>query len=527
LKLYTFIAGVFLALFMYSCAVQKSPLGGPKDETPPSLDSIKSTPNYVTNFDLDKVVLRFDEFIELKNAFEQIVYSPPMKTKPEIVQRGKKITIKFSKEDTLKENTTYTINFGEAIVDLNEGNPLSNFRYVFSTGDVIDSLRISGSVVNDMTREAAEGVLVMLYDVNRDSIVYEEQPYYFAKTNKSGTFAIENLRSDSFKLVVLNDGNLNLKYEEGEPIGFLDSMIFTTDSTPSRLSLNIFEPLLPIEVADDDFSPFKIKFEFTESPKDVQVGNYRDSIYWMTEINKDSLILWHNNTVPNDTFYVLGDTITYKRRVFRGEVKPISQKRSNLKRGGGLTPGKAVELEFPFAITEIDESQFELSDSLIRSFSSIGVDTINPRMLILNYDFKYGDTMGLYIQPGGLSFNNGAQNDTISELVVPESSEKYGTIYLSIDSLESDKNYIMQLMDKEVEVKKEVITNLEQATFTYGLMPPKIYTVKLTRDDNSNGRWDPGDYWKKMQSEIWQSTELEALRENWELEAKVAWKPVN
>ena len=505
--------------------MQKAPLGGQKDESPPELDTIKSTPNYITNFNLDKVVLRFDEFIQLKNAFEQIVYSPPLSTRPEIVQRGKKLTIKFPENDTLKANTTYTINFGDAIVDLNEGNPLSNFRYVFSTGDIIDSLRIRGNVVDDLTREPAEEVFVMLYDQLDDSIVYFEPPYYFAKTDKSGNFQIQNLRSDTFKVVVLNDGNLNLKYDDGEAIGFLDSFIYTTDTTPATLTLNIFEPILPIELIDEEFSPFKMTFQFTDSPEDIIIGNLRDSIYWQREINKDSLILWHDNSIPNDTFYILGDTITYKRRVFSGEVTPVNFRKTNLKRNGALPPKQPIELEFPYAIAQLDSLKFELSDSLVRPIKSLFLDTLNPRKVSIEYEFKQGDTMALFVEPGGVTFINGAINDTISQLIIPESTQKYGTLFLTIDSLDIGQQYIMQLMDGEQEIKRRIISDKIQAKFGFDLLPPKTYSVRLTLDENKNGRWDPGSYFEKSQSEIWQETKLEELRQNWELEANVEWKP--
>ncbi|GLR18784.1 Ig-like domain-containing protein [Portibacter lacus] len=524
MKITTFILTLITTAILFSCAVQKSPLGGKKDEIPPQLDSLKSTPNYITNFDLKKVILKFDEFIQLKNAFEQVVYSPPMANKPEIVQRGKKLTLKFAKEDTLKPNTTYTINFGEAIVDLNESNPIPNFRYVFSTGDIIDSLEISGMVVDDITQKPAEDVLVMLYDNLEDSIIYKEQPYYFAKTNKAGKFRIQNLRADTFKVFVLNDGNLNLKYDYGEAMGFLDTFIYVNDTSSINLSLNIFEPEIEQELVDSDFQPFRAKFEFSNPPENEEITTARDSIWWHREINKDSVILWHDNTIPNDTFFVMEDTIVYKRRVSRTEFEPLKIKRSNINRNGGIPPSKGIELEFAFAISNIDTNQFELSDTLVRSISSITKDSLNPRKIYIDYDFKFGDTMALSVFPGGLSFVNGVQNDTITELIIPESTEKYGKIFLSVDSLNAENQYVIQLLDKETEVLKRIITASESAEFIFTLLPPKKYSVRITLDQNRNGKWDPGSYERKTQSEKWQIVELEALRENWELEAKVEWK---
>ena len=329
MKYLNFILIVLLGSAIFSCAVQKSPLGGPKDEDPPVLDTLRSTPNFQTRFQDVQIILYFDEFVQLKNIFEQVVYSPPLGVKPEVIQRGKKIKMKFSEEDTLRSNTTYTINFGDAIQDFNESNILENFRFVFSTGDVIDSLAISGNVVEDETKKPAEEVLVLLYDQLDDSIVYKEQPYYFAKTSKSGNFQMQNLRSDTFKLIVLQDENLNLKYDEGEKIGFLDSFIFVNDSLPGLLDLRIFQPLLRLQLMDEEQLAFKFKMEFNRSPHNIEIRNSSDSIWWQEEIVKDSIILWHNNTIAQDTFILFSegeilDTLVYKKRNPKASIPNIA-----------------------------------------------------------------------------------------------------------------------------------------------------------------------------------------------------------
>lgn len=529
MKNLNFILIISLAIALGACAVQKSPLGGPKDENPPMIDSLKSTINYQTFFEQEEIVLKFDEFVQLKNVFEQVVYSPPLKVKPELTQRGKKIELKFSEEDTLRANTTYTINFGDAIQDFNESNILSNYRFVFSTGAIIDSLEIFGNVMDDQTRKPAEEVLVLLYDNLEDSIVYKEQPYYFAKTDKSGNFEIQNLRSDTFKVIVLNDGNLNLKYDEGEAIGFLDSFIYIIDSLPGKLQLNIFEPVLDLVLVDSESYPFKIALEFNRPPNNLTIRSTSDSLWWEEEILLDSMLLWHDNTVVSDSLIIMADgivldTLLYNMKKPKTSIDNITFKKKNTTRSKLLKTGETFTLEFPYPIVNIDSSKIEFEDSLNITGFELKVDTSNARKLQLNYDYRYGDTLNLQLLPSALSFINGAINDTISELILPDNPEKLGTLNISIDSLNQDEQYVFQLLDGDKVVKEEIISNKLLANYTYRNMDPKQYIVKLILDENRNGKWDPGNYMLKTQSELWKVFNIEKLRENWELEANVNWK---
>ena len=520
---------VFLVSGVFSCAVQQSPLGGPKDEDSPVLDSLKSTQNYQTQFDDDEITLYFDEFVQLKNVFEQVVYSPPLGKKPEIKQRGKKITLKFSAEDTLKTNTTYTINFGDAIQDFNESNILANFRYVFSTGDIIDSLNIFGNVIADEKKEPAEEILVLLYDNLTDSIVYKEQPYYFSKTDKSGNFKIENLRSDTFKVFILKDDNLNLKYDDGETMGFLDSFIIVTDSLPGKLDLHAFDPIKKLRLRDEENEAFKFKFVFSRSPFDAIIKNTSDSIWWNQEIRKDSLILWHDNTVKTDTFYVYADstildTIPFVRKPPKsGELIPLKFRSKNISRRNLLPPGLPLIYEYSIPISSVDTSKIMLKDSLQIFDYGIEIDSSNHKNLIIKYDYSFGDSLTLRIDPGGLNFLNGNVNDTLKQLIVPESTEKYGILHIQIDSLDSDLQYVFQLFDGELLIREQLIQATNSELITFMNMPPKEYNAKIIEDSNLNGKWDPGNYSLKMQSERWQKFSFEELRENWELKANLNW----
>jgi hypothetical protein len=215
------LAGLLLGR---ECAQQGSPSGGPRDEEPPKV-MVCEPPNYSTRFEAHRIEITFDEFVVLDNVNQELVVSPPLKEKPDVRLRKKTLIVEFT--DTLKEQTTYTFNFGSAIKDLHEGNKLLNYEYAFSTGDVLDSLSVKGTLkfARDLS-VPEEPVTVMLYDDLRDSVPLTEIPLYVGRSGEKGAFSVNNLRPDVYKVFALQDGNYNLLYDlPTEVIGFLDSSL--------------------------------------------------------------------------------------------------------------------------------------------------------------------------------------------------------------------------------------------------------------------------------------------------------------
>jgi len=212
-----------IVLLVMSCAKIVTPTGGPKDVTPPEIKS--SLPeNYSTRFKTNEVKITFDEFIQLKDINKSLIISPPLSEKPIIRVKGKTLIIRFETE--LNDSTTYNIYFGEALQDFNEGNPYKNFQYVLSTGDFIDSLAITGKVLNSFNLTPVEGVYVMLYSDLADSVPYKQIPEYLSKTDKNGVYRINNIRKDTYKVFALKDGNNNYRFDvNSEEIGFNDTLI--------------------------------------------------------------------------------------------------------------------------------------------------------------------------------------------------------------------------------------------------------------------------------------------------------------
>lgn len=222
---------VVVALLVYACANRGYPEGGPKDETPPQV--VKEEPlSFTRNFKGKRVNVYFDEFVQLKEINEKFVFSPPLKKDPKVSLKGKYVQVALP--DSLRPNTTYSMDFADAIVDNNESNPLGFYRYVFSTGDRIDTLELSGNVVNAESYEPMMKVLVALYEVSGDSVWTDSVPLkrlpdYIARTDSSGFFRVTNLRGGAYRVMAMDDADRNKMYTpEAEMFAYLDTAVIPT-----------------------------------------------------------------------------------------------------------------------------------------------------------------------------------------------------------------------------------------------------------------------------------------------------------
>lgn len=218
------------AQLLMACANKGAgPQGGPQDVAAPRERTCSPTRN-ATNVHPKRVELWFDENIQLKDAQKNIVVSPPQEIAPVITANGKKLTVEFN--DTLRENTTYSIDFGNAVCDLNEGNALKGYTYAFSTGASIDSMEMSGTVLNAQTLSPMEGMIVGLYEpfdtARQDSVGPRyKMPTRIARSDENGKFTIRNVKEGRYEVFALKDANGDYLYTEGEMFGWLDSSVTT------------------------------------------------------------------------------------------------------------------------------------------------------------------------------------------------------------------------------------------------------------------------------------------------------------
>lgn len=217
------IAYSSVALLLAACASMATPDGGPYDEEPPVYVASKPNMNALHVTD-KKVIMEFNENVRLENAFEKVIISPPQKEMPEIKSNGKRVTVELF--DSLIPNTTYSIDFGDAIVDNNESNPLENYAFVFSTGDNVDTLAISGTVLNAEDLEPIKGMLVGIHGVGDDSVFYKKPFERVSRTDSRGRFTIKGIAPGQYRVYALADANQNYLFDQkSERIAFLDRVI--------------------------------------------------------------------------------------------------------------------------------------------------------------------------------------------------------------------------------------------------------------------------------------------------------------
>lgn len=252
---------IVTSLFFLRCANPVTPEGGKKDIIPPVVLSC-DPPNQSIRFSHQNFTLEFDEFITLKDQATEVYFSPPLKNPPDLRLRGKSLVVKF--DDTLVSGVTYSVNFGKAIADLTEGNPLTGFNYVFSTGDYIDSLSLRGSVVAAFNLQPQKEVFIGLYLNNNDTVPLDSMPLhlipgYLSKTDENGNFMFSNLRNQPYKIFALADQDGDLIFNQpSEKIAFADSLVYpyyfakplVKKSSDSLDSLHRSVKPVPVKVSD-------------------------------------------------------------------------------------------------------------------------------------------------------------------------------------------------------------------------------------------------------------------------------------
>lgn len=272
------LSGIFIsltiAILLFSCAQPGSIGGGPRDVEPAVV--LKCIPpNYSANFSGDRFTIYFDEYIELDNIFQKALLSPPTDNLPDFKVKGKTLQVQF--KEKLKENTTYSVYFGDAIVDITEKNPLLNFTYVFSTGDLVDSLSLYGTVINAFDLKPMENIFVMLYKDNNDTIPFDSlplsvKPYYLSKTDVNGNFTFNGLADNKYLMFAINDMNSNYFFDQPvEEIAYLDSLV-----TPVYVDIKELDSIVSDTIAmEDSLLAQPIVNEDSLALADLDIPNYQ------------------------------------------------------------------------------------------------------------------------------------------------------------------------------------------------------------------------------------------------------------
>ncbi|PWG06151.1 Ig-like domain-containing protein [Polaribacter aquimarinus] len=511
-----------------NCARTGRPEGGPKDEEAPLF--VTSKPPYESiNFDKKEIKLYFNEFIKLKDLNKQLIVSPPLKNPLVISPQGsasKFLNIEIL--DTLKKNTTYIFNFGNAVEDNNESNTLEGFKYVFSTGTYIDSLETKGSIKDAYNKETPRNVNVLLYRIDsnyNDSIIYKKKPNYVTNTSDTTLFNFTNLRKGKYFMFALKESSSDYLFDPKiDKIGFLkDTINLPQDSIVSKPIILFKETQAYKFRKAKEVSKGKILFGFNGKRTDFKVKllskvpeKYRsiskveinrDTLnYWFTPIEVDSL----NFIVSNNEFI---DTVTVKLRKKKIDSLSISSSIKNT-----LHLRDTFFLTYNNPIVKIDTSKISLTDkdTIAVPFKTIVSEKENK--LALLFEKKPQQKYKLKILPNAIFDIYACKNDTLKFNFRTKEIEDYGRITLNVLNPNSE-NLIVELLkksNKELLVKRRFVKG--NATLVFDLLRPQKYIIRAIIDKNNNNKWDTGNYLKKEAPEkiIYFPEELE-LRANYYL----------
>ena len=520
-----FISIIVISILISTCANRGTISGGEKDLEPPIIT--KETPeNFSTNFAENEIRIYFNEYVKIKDVQKQLIISPPMKTQPDITPLGgasKFVTIKIY--DTLQPNTTYAFNFGQSIVDNNEGNPYSFYRYVFSTGDYIDSLSVSGNILDAEKRAPDEFVSVMLYEVDSiftDSVIYKDSPKYITNTlDSTTTFKLENLKAGKYLMIALKDENSSNKYEQKtDRIGFVQEHI--TIPADRLFDIKLFKEETDFKVnRPKQTAGNKIAFAFEGNVEDLNINlhspkpdGFIDRItkdpksdtlyYWYTpKIEMDSLLFSVSNKTYLDSMYVSIRDMNKDTLV----IKPVQS--------GTLKLNENLEIEGSIPFKSINEELISLidKDSMDVEFS-VELDSLQNRY-VFDFEKKEDENYSMQLLPNSITdlFEN--KNDTITYNLRTKNASDYGKARITL--INAVYPVIVQLTDAQGKVSAEVYGERNQP-FDFDNLNPSNYYIRVIYDTNKNGKWDTGNYLKKIQPErISYSEEMIEVRANWDV----------
>ena len=567
------IAFFIVALLLVGCANVVTPSGGPKDQTPPVV--LESSPaNNSTDFKGKTIHITFDEFVTLNNPSNNVLISPPMSKKPTYRTSGKTLIIKF--EEPLQPNTTYSINFGDAIKDLHEGNIFKGYTFNFSTGASIDSLSLKGKVISASALTPMDGMIVGLYSgdnesVTLDSLPYKVKPNYLTTTDKKGEFEFSGLADKEYLIFALKDNNSNLIYDlPNEEIAFCSDLvkpyyidnIIRNDSIATNDSISI-KPVYPSYVLysfiqeDSVQKLFKkelveeglLRFVFRYPASNVRINALeplpdtfnimqvysmrQDTVLWYFTPCKDSLWISINDGVNiSDTIHFSlkpRENASRRRRHQEETTIKLLTVKNNLK-ANKLKPEQPLVCSFNEPIVKVNQPDsilfIENKDTTYRKQQFEKLDNYGFKYQIVN-DLKPENKYQVVIPDSVFFGARGYTNDTIKAAFSVQEESAFGNIYITMEIPENVPQVIIELTTENGKtIDTQIVTKTEELAFEY--LDPGKYKLKATIDLDANGIWSPGNFNKKLQAEkiVFYNNTLE-VRANWDIDLDEPWKIEN
>lgn len=513
-------------LLLYICILvisvrcaQITPLtGGKKDVTPPRV--LESEPaNASLNFTAKEIEIRFDEYIVLKDVANQLIITPQTKELPEVEASGKKVKIKFN--EALLPNTTYKLAFGNSITDLRESNILPDFQYVFSTGNVLDSMKLTGQVMNAFDKKPEAQLLVGLYPPDApDSVIYKEKPLYITKTSATGNFSFNYLPGKPFKLVAIKDQNKNLLYDGSEErIAFTDTPVQPGDTVPVSMLLFKEVPVKSFIRKTASFEYGRAYIIYNKPQPDITEVKAKGLVSYAQNAQKDSLTLYYTNKLDTLTTFIsyssAKDT-AYVKIPSKNSVEKLQKNNairytlsSNLNGSMPYYELPRFDLNFPIEDGNIHEANISLTETrdsgavnmpftILKNAGPVTAFTVQATL-------KEEGSYKLVLREGALTSNDGRTNDSVAYNFKTTTSDDYASLNMKLFFPKKEKYIVMLLNDKEMILKETPVefslASTSEKLIEYKNLLPGNYFIKVVEDANKNGHFDAGDYFLHQQPE--------------------------
>lgn len=542
-------------IFIAGCARQTSPTGGPKDTIPPKL--ISSNPiNEQTNFNGKNVTLDFTEFISLNSAKEQVIITPSIGKEYEITSKKKTVTIDLKTK--LDSNTTYTINFRDAVQDITERNPARNLKLAFSTGSYVDSLSISGKVTDLLTTKELKDVTVALQHTWEDTMNIMKHPsFYFTKTNDKGEFKLDYIKPGRYQLYAYQDKNKNLVVDSrNEGYAFLATPLELENDT-ARIQLKIIHldtRPLKLTSARPYNTYFNIKtsknlreYKITSPAEDISsyYGEDQSNIRVYNTLNTLDSLQIHLTAIDSSGSTL--DTTLYAK--FRKD-KDIDKEKFTMSISEASITARTGQIRIKYTFNK-PVKEFNLDSIYYRkdTITTIGFTTKDVNWDPSTNTFTIEKTVDkktffvLEIDPSAPAQKS---KDTTAQIKPLHELHTRRAAFISVENDSStaskqtirpaqpsslseilyeartqQKNILVQLLTKEFKLIRQNTNSLKGS---FADLPAGDYIIRYVVDLNNNGRWDPGNYLQKQEPEpIYYSTDpkgnlSQSLKANWELE---------
>lgn len=494
---------IFGLIFLASCAQIPPLTGGPKDTTAPIIDSAKTYPySGQLNYQHNIIQLKFDEFVNLNKPLENILITPQQTENPIITSNKKKVRIELV--DELMANTTYSITFNHAIQDITERND-SVFQYVFSTGNYIDSLSLSGKITDAFTNNPLKEMLIGLYPDNitdpYDSIPFLNKPMYLAQSNQNGEFQLSYLKDGDYYLFAFKDRNRDLYYQQGEKFAFTSNEKIRIIENVEGIELRAFDKIEDTcRIQNTSFQfPGRFEITFSQAPDSVEITSNLKLIKENTEL-EDSLVYWlEKSPVPKMRFYLnLNGVLDTLKPVYENipdKIEDVKLNASHNVLAGKLLPNEDLAFLFTEPILSVDSLGFSAFDSDSNKLDLPNY-TIAARELI--FETSTTDIYEIRIDSAAVKsiFNRELERDLFVKFE-NHSEDYFGSLIVNTDTVFTTP-VLAALLDNKGDIIREF--EFDKKIVLENLLPGD-YQLRLILDEDNNGEWTSGDLAEKVQPE--------------------------